>query len=54
MHIPPDIGSISSKELFYSNDLDLVKNSLTFSFDGEFMNGENFEYNLVLDVKKAI
>lgn len=52
-HISPNMGSISSKDLFYGNDLELIKNSLNFSLSGNFMNGDNFEYNVVLDVKKA-
>jgi hypothetical protein len=52
-HIEQDIGAISSKDLFYGDDLEQIKNSLNFSVSGNFMNGENFEYNLVLDVKKA-
>ncbi|MFZ7101652.1 MAG: hypothetical protein ACOWWO_03205 [Peptococcaceae bacterium] len=52
-YISPDMGSISSKNLFYGNDLEQIKKSLNFSVSGIFMNGKNFEYNLVLDVKKA-
>ncbi|HYE10698.1 MAG TPA: hypothetical protein VEF53_11015 [Patescibacteria group bacterium] len=52
-HISPDMGSISSEDLFYGNDLELIKKSLNFSLSGIFMNGENFEYNVVLNVKKV-
>lgn len=52
-HIQQDIGSTSSKDLFYGDDLEQIKKSLNFSVSGLFMNGENFEYNLVLDVKKV-
>ena len=52
-HISSDMGSISSKNLFYGNDLELIKKSLNFSLSGIFMNGEKFEYNIVLDVKKV-
>lgn len=51
--IKKDLGSISSKDLFYGDDLLQIKNSLNFSISVIFMNGENFEYNLVLDVKKV-
>lgn len=52
-HIQQDMGSISSEDLFYDDDLKQIKKSLNFSVSGTLMNGENFEYNLVLDVKKA-
>lgn len=52
-HISPDMGSISSKDLFYGNDLELIKKSLNFSLSGIFMNEENFEYNVVLNIKKV-
>jgi len=51
--IQQDMGSISSKDLFYGDNLEQIKKSLNFSVSGVLMNGENFEYNLVLDVKKA-
>lgn len=53
IYISPDMGSISSTDLFYGNDLELIKKSLNFSLSGIFMNGEEFEYNVVLNVKKA-
>ncbi|WMM26785.1 hypothetical protein RBU61_08910 [Tissierella sp. MB52-C2] len=53
LHISSDLGSISSKDLFYDNDLELIKGSLNFSISGNLMNGEDFEYNLVLVVKKV-
>lgn len=53
LHISSDLGSISSKDLFYDNDLELIKGSLNFSISGNLMNGEDFEYNLVLAVKKV-
>jgi len=52
-HIEKDMGSISSKDLFYGDDLEQIKKSVNFSVSGTFMNGKNFEYNLVLDVKKT-
>jgi hypothetical protein len=52
-NISPDMGSISSEDLFYGNDLELIKKSLNFSLSGIFMNGEKFEYNLVLNINKA-
>ena len=52
-HISPDMGSISSEDLFYGNDLELIKQSLNFTLSGIFMNGENFEYNVVLKAKKV-
>lgn len=52
-HISSELGSISSEDLFYGNDLELIKDSLNFSLSGKLMNGERFEYNLVLDIKKA-
>ncbi|MGI6066614.1 MAG: hypothetical protein ACOYI2_08995 [Bacillota bacterium] len=51
--ISPDMGSISSEDLFYGNDLESIKNSLNFSLNGNLMNGKNFEHNVVLDVKRA-
>lgn len=50
--IKQDMGAISSKDLFFGDDLEQIKKSLNFSINGTFTNGENFEYNLVLDVKK--
>ena len=47
------MGSISSKELFYGSDLAQIYRSLNFSVSGFFMNGEKFEYDIVLDVEKA-
>jgi hypothetical protein len=52
-HIQQDMGAISSKNLFYGDDLEQIKKSLNFSVSGIFMDGENFKYNLVLNVKKA-
>lgn len=51
--ISSELGFISGKELFYGNDLELIKDSLNFSLSGKLINGENFEYNLILDIKKA-
>ncbi len=51
--ISTDMGSISSENLFYSNNLEQVIKSLNLSITGFFMNGEKFEYNVVLDVEKA-
>jgi len=52
-NISPDMGSINSKDLFHGNDLEQINKSLNFSASGIFMNGENFEYNVVLDVKRV-
>ena len=51
--ISPDMGSSSSENLFYDNDLELIKKSLNFSASGTLMNGENFKYTVILNVKKA-
>lgn len=53
LHISSELGSISSKNLFYNNDLELIKESLNFLISGKLMNGENFKYDLTLDVKKV-
>lgn len=49
--ISPSLGEISSKDLFYGNDLELIKESLNFSLSGKLMDGESFEYNLTLNLK---
>ncbi len=51
--ISSELGSTSSENLFYGNNLDLIKESLNFSLNGELMSGEKFEYNLVLDMQKV-
>lgn len=51
--ISPNMGSISSKDLFYGNDLEQINKSLNFSVSGFFVNGGKFEYNVLLDVEKA-
>lgn len=51
--ISSELGTISSEDLFYGNDLELIKDSLKFSLSGKLMNGESFEYKLDLVVKKA-
>lgn len=53
MNIPSELGSISSKNLFYNNDLELIKESLNFIISGRLRNGKSFEYNLTLVVKKV-
>jgi len=53
MKISPNMGSISSKDLFYGNDLEHINKSLNFSVNGVLMNGEEFNYNLVLSVEKS-
>jgi len=53
LRISSDMGSISSKDLFYDNDLEQVKKSLNFLVSGTFINGEKFEYSVVLDVEKV-
>nr|WP_312576954.1 hypothetical protein [Sedimentibacter sp.] len=53
LQISSELGSISGEDLFYGDDLELIKNSLNFSLSGKLMNGEGFEYNLVLVIKKA-
>ncbi|MCB8818563.1 hypothetical protein [Desulfosporosinus shakirovi] len=51
--ISPDLGSSNSEDLFYANDLVQINKSLNFSVSGFYMNGEKFEYSVVLDVEKA-
>ncbi|HZK33562.1 MAG TPA: hypothetical protein VFC60_03585 [Tissierellaceae bacterium] len=51
--IHSELGSISSEDLFYGKDLELIKESLNFSLSGKLMNGESFKYNLTLNVKDA-
>jgi len=53
LRISQDMGSISSKDLFYDNDLEQVKKSLNFLLSGTLINGEKFEYSVVLDVEKV-
>lgn len=53
LQVSSELGSISGEDLFYGNDLELIKNSLNFSLSGKLINGERFEYNLVLVVKKV-
>lgn len=53
LHISSELGSISSENLFYNNDLELIKGSLNFLINGELINGESFEYDLTLVVKKV-
>ena len=52
-NISPDMGSSSSTTLFNAEDWSLIKKSLNFSLSGLFMNGESFEYNIVLEVKEV-
>ena len=52
-HISSELGSISSENLFYNNDLELIKESLKFLISGKLMNGKGFEYDLTLVVKKV-
>lgn len=53
INISSELGSISSQNLFYDNDLELIKGSLNFLISGKLINGENFEYDLTLVVKKV-
>ncbi len=50
--IQKDTGSISSEDLFYGNDLELIIKSLNFSLKGTFLTGEKFEYSIPLEVKR--
>jgi len=52
-NIQQDMGSSSSKDKLYGYDLEQIMKSLNFSVSGILMNGETFEYNLILDVKKS-
>lgn len=47
------LGSISSEDLFFGNDLELILGSLNFSISGKLMNGEEFEHGLSLVVEKV-
>lgn len=53
LHISSELGSKSSENLFYNNDLGLIKESLNFMISGKLVNGEDFEYDLTLGVKKV-
>ncbi len=53
LQISSELGSISSKDLFYSDDLELIKESLNFLISGKLVNGENFIYDLTLVIKKV-
>lgn len=53
LNISSDLGSISSKDLFFANDLELIIGSLNFSIGGNLIDGEDFEYDLSLIVKKV-
>lgn len=52
MSVQPDVGSSSSKDLFPSDDLGLIKETLNFTLTGTFVNGESFEYVSVLNVRR--
>ena len=51
--IHSELGSISSEDLFFPNDLEQIKGSLNFLIGGKLMNGDDFEYDLSLVVKKV-
>ncbi len=53
LNISSELGSISSEDLFFANDLELIKGSLNFSISGNLVDGEDFEYDLSLVVKKV-
>ena len=53
LNISSDLGSISSKDLFFANDLELIVGSLKFSISGNLIDGEAFEYVISLIVKKV-
>lgn len=51
--IPEELGEISSEDLFYGEDLARIKESLSFSLKGKLIDGDAFEYELQLKVKKV-
>lgn len=51
MCVQPDLGSSSSKELFYGDNLDFIE-SLEFSITGVYVNEEKFEYRIPVNVTK--
>lgn len=53
IEISSELGEISSEDLFYGNDLELIEGTLKFSLTGKLMNGEKFDYKLDLSVEKA-
>lgn len=53
IEISSELGEISSEDLFYESDLELIKESLKFSLSGKLLNGEKFEYQLDLNVNKV-
>lgn len=53
LNISSELGSISSKDLFFANDMELIKGSLKFSISGNLIDGKDFEYDLSLFVKKV-
>lgn len=52
-NIQPDLGTTSSSELFYGNDLESIKESLNFSLTGNLISGDSFEYKMELEVKQV-
>ncbi len=54
LNISSELGSISSKDLFFANDMELIKGSLKFSISGNLIDGKDFEYELSLSVKKGL
>jgi len=51
--ISSSFGSIGGEDIFSRNDIELIQESLNFSISGNFMNGDEFKYNLVLDIEKV-
>ncbi|MDR2650370.1 MAG: hypothetical protein LBB94_11745 [Clostridiales bacterium] len=54
LNVSTELGYGSSEKLYISENINIIKNSLNFSLSGAFINGESFEYNIVLDVKEVL
>jgi len=54
MSIAPDLGSTSSEKMFSAEVWDIITepDSLHFSLSGTLINGETFEYSIVLNVRE--
>jgi len=51
--IDASMGSIRADELFDAHTWDIIKNSLQFSLSGRLVTGEDFEYNIDLEVTRV-
>jgi len=52
--IDANLGSTTAEKIFNAEVWDMLINSLNFTLSGIFVNGERFEYSIVLDVKEVL